>query len=225
MNIERKFSDPIDNDLILTIRFAFSFFGFKRLQNYLNMEADSVVITMHSDIVVFEEFLRDNKTYDGNMFDMLLAVLSEKVFSDECNMVSYQNDIVKLLTVNEIISRFRDKCLTLDESKFKYVYNIAAFMKKRMPVSAADALTGLVTFSIARFVMKTDPESVELLKLFQSLFDSFQLKRQIEEGEAKARQVAVRGRFTGKKSQINSLVNPSMFPPHIPSRLRLKEFR
>lgn len=146
----------------------------------------------------FEQFLKENKAYEGNMFDTLLKVLSEKVFSDESNLVSYQNDIVGLLASTEIINRFRDKCMTLEESNFKFMYTIADFMKRRMPVSAADTLSGVVSFCIARLAMvKNNPESAALLEQFQFLFQSFQEKRQHEEVEAKARKAPVRGKFTG----------------------------
>ncbi len=174
------------------------FFGFKKFDNYLTREPDTVVISLHSEIEDFENFLKENRTYEGNMFDTLLTVLSEKVFSDESNLVAYQNDIVGLLASTEIINKFRDKCMTLEESKFKFMYNVVDFMKRRMPISAADTLSGVVTFCIARLVMSKDnPESAALLEQFQNLFQSFQQKRHHEEVEAKARKAPERGKFTG----------------------------
>lgn len=162
------------------------------------MDADPVVLSLHSDMEAFEEFLRDSKAYEGNLFDMLLAVLSEKVFSDESTLVSYQNDIAKLLASAEIMNRFRDKCMTLDDSKFKFMYNIVDFVKRRMPVSASDCLSGVVSFCIARLGMIAgSAEDKALLEKFQDLFKSFQEKRQNDEGEAKARKAPVRGKFTG----------------------------
>lgn len=175
------------------------FFGFKRFENYLKMEADPVVISLHSDIQAFEAFLKDGKAYDGRLFDMLLTVLSEKVFSDDCNMVSYQNELVRLVTTPEIMDRFRDRCMTLDEPKFKFMYSVAEFIKSRMPMSAADALTGVVSFSIARLGMaKDNPESARLLVKFQELFQSFQEKRLKDEGEMRARKAPARGKFSGE---------------------------
>lgn len=175
------------------------FFGFKKFENYLKMEADSVVLSLHKDIESFEAFLKEAKAYEGNLFNMLLAVLSEKVFSDESNLVSYQNDFVKLLGSTDIINRFRDKCMILEETKLKFIYNIANFMKRRMPVSAADSLTGVVSFCIARLTMiENNPEAAALLGLFKNLFQSFHEKRQQEEVEAKAIKAPNRGKFTGK---------------------------
>lgn len=162
------------------------------------MEADPVVLSIHSDIEAFEEYLNESRAYEGNLFHMLLAVLSEKVFSDESNLVSYQNDIVKLLTSTEIMNRFRDKCMTLEDSKFKHMYNIVDFMKRRMPVSASDCLSGVVSFCIARLGMIGDSsECSALLEQFKNLFKSFHEKRQNEEVEAKARNAPARGKFTG----------------------------
>ncbi|KAG4069526.1 hypothetical protein HA402_006892 [Bradysia odoriphaga] len=190
-----------------------TFFGFKKFENYLKMEADPVVLSLHSDIEAFEEFLNESKAYEGNLFDMLLAVLSEKVFSDESNLVSYQNDIVKLLASTDIMNRFRDKCMTLDESKFKFMYNIVDFMKRRMPVSASDCLSGVVSFCIARLGMITNsPECAALLEQFKDLFKSFHEKRQSEEMEAKARQGPVRGKFTvGDLNSFDRLKPPDDF--------------
>lgn len=176
----------------------FRFFGYKKFENYLKIEADSVVLSLHKDIEAFEAYLKESKAYDGNMFDMLLTVLSEKVFSDDSNLTSYQNDFVKVLSSTEIMNQFRNKCMTLEESQFKFMYNIADFMKRRMPVSAADSLSGVVTVCIARLVMATNnPETAKLLVDFQTLFQSFREKRQLEEVEAKAKHAPVRGKFTG----------------------------
>lgn len=145
--------------------------------------------------------MKEDKAYVGNLFDMLLTVLSEKVFSDESNLVSYQNDFVALVTKTDIINRFRDKCMTLDESKFKFMYNVVDIVKRRMPVSAADSLSGVVTFCIARLSMlQNSNESAALLKQFQDLFQSLHEKRLNQEVEAKARKAPVRGKFTGNFS-------------------------
>lgn len=85
----------------------------------MKTEADSVVISLHSDIDGFEAFLKEAKAYEGNMFHTLLTVLSEKVFSDESNLISYQNDIVGLLASTEIINLIENvsfnyiECLTV----------------------------------------------------------------------------------------------------------------
>lgn len=176
----------------------YRFFGFKKLENYLKVEADSVVLSLHSDIEAFEEFLKSDKAYETNMFNMLLTVLSEKVFSDEGNLTSYQNNIVGRLASIEVMNHFRDKCMTIEENKFKMIYNIADFMKRRMPISAADSLSGVVTFCIARLGMvQNNDESAMLLGQFQSLFKSLHEKKQLQEVAEKARKAPVRGKFTG----------------------------
>lgn len=94
--------------------------------------------------------------------------------------------------------------MTLDESKFKFMYNIADFISRRMPLTAANSLSGVISFCIARLVTNvSNTESVGLLKQFQDLFKSMQEKRQHEEVQAKARKAPVRGKFTGN---LNSFV-------------------
>lgn len=174
------------------------FFGLKKFENYLETPADSVVISLHLEMEAFEGFLKEGRAYEGTMFETLLKVLSEKVFSDDCNLVNYQNDIAKLIAYPEIMNRFRDKCMTMDDSHFTFMFNVADFLKRRMPVSAADNLSGLVTFCIARLgIIQNNPQFELLHKQFQDLFQSLHEKRQLQEAEAKARQPFVRGKFTG----------------------------
>ncbi|XP_037051302.1 NFX1-type zinc finger-containing protein 1-like isoform X2 [Bradysia coprophila] len=174
-----------------------TYFGFKKFENYLKSPADSVVISLHLEMEAFESFLKEPRAYEGGTFGMLLEVLSEKVFSDECNLVNYQNDIVRLIAYPEIMNRFRDKCLTVDDSKFKFIFNVADFLKRRMPVSAADSLMGLVTLCVSRLLMiKDNPKYGTLLEQFQELFKSLHEKRQQEEAEVIARKPLSRGKFT-----------------------------